>query len=178
MTLDAGEFIRRFLLHVLPRGFRRIRHFGFLANAGRTAKLAQIRTALEAPEPPSPVQPSDYRERYALLTGYRIGAGGNLRAGLPPLLVWLPARPLGSPGARRSAGGLHGLRCAVVYRCRHQELFRHDRPWSHINQVACALRFFYGVTLGQKEAVARIRAPAARLSQAPLNHNRGRALPP
>src|SRR3954462_12253800 len=66
------EFIRRFLLHVLPRGFRRIRHFGFLANACRTAKLAHIRAALEAPEPPSPVQPSDYRERYALLTLHRI----------------------------------------------------------------------------------------------------------
>ena len=51
MTLDAGEFIRRFLLHVLPRGFRRIRHFGFLANACRTAKLAHIRAALEAPDP-------------------------------------------------------------------------------------------------------------------------------
>src|SRR4051794_41497912 len=56
MTLDAGEFIRRFLLHVLPRGFRRIRHFGFLANACRTAKLAQIRTALEAPDPPLPAK--------------------------------------------------------------------------------------------------------------------------
>jgi hypothetical protein len=41
MTLDAGEFIRRFLLHVLPDGFRRIRHFGFLANAHRTTKLAR-----------------------------------------------------------------------------------------------------------------------------------------
>ena len=41
MTLDADEFIRRFLLHVLPDGFRRIRHFGFLANACRAAKLAQ-----------------------------------------------------------------------------------------------------------------------------------------
>ena len=54
MTLDADEFIRRFLLHVLPDGFRRIRHFGFLANACRTTKLAQIRAAFEAPEPPSP----------------------------------------------------------------------------------------------------------------------------
>ena len=36
MTLNADEFIRRFLLHVLPDGFRKIRHFGFLANAHRT----------------------------------------------------------------------------------------------------------------------------------------------
>ena len=51
MTLDADEFIRRFLLHVLPKGFRRIRHFGFLANACRSAKLPVIRAALQAPEP-------------------------------------------------------------------------------------------------------------------------------
>ena len=68
MTLDAGEFIRRFLLHVLPDGFRRIRHFGFLANGHRTIKLGVIRGLLEAPEP-KPVAPADYRERYALLIG-------------------------------------------------------------------------------------------------------------
>ena len=45
MTLDAGEFIRRFLLHVLPAGFHRIRHFGFLANGHRAARLALCRTA-------------------------------------------------------------------------------------------------------------------------------------
>jgi hypothetical protein len=74
MTLDAGEFIRRFLLHTLPKGFRRIRHFGFLANACRASKLDRIRTALNAPQPqPAPaVEPADYRERYAILTGHRI----------------------------------------------------------------------------------------------------------
>jgi hypothetical protein len=69
MTLDAGEFIRRFLLHVLPDGFRRIRHFGFLANGHRTAKLATIRGVLEAPAMNPLTTPVDYRERYALLTG-------------------------------------------------------------------------------------------------------------
>ena len=72
MTLDADEFIRRFLLHVLPKGFRRIRHFGFLANACRSAKLPAIRVALQAPEPGPTVEPADYRERYAILTGHRI----------------------------------------------------------------------------------------------------------
>jgi hypothetical protein len=72
MTLDADEFIRRFLLHVLPKGFRRIRHFGFLANACRRAKLPAIRAALQAPEPGPTVEPADYRERYAILTGHRI----------------------------------------------------------------------------------------------------------
>jgi hypothetical protein len=101
MTLDAGEFIRRFLLHVLPRGFRRIRHFGFLANACRTAKLAQIRTALEAPEPPSPVQPSDYRERYALLTGYRIDRCPRCGGCMVDLGLSLPRpRPASRPTPR------------------------------------------------------------------------------
>ena len=72
MTLAADEFIRRFLLHVLPKGFRRIRHFGFLANACRAGKLPAIRAALRAPEPAPAVEPTDYRERYAILTGHRI----------------------------------------------------------------------------------------------------------
>lgn len=89
MTLDTEEFIRRFLLHVLPKGFRRIRHFGFLANACRVAKLARIRAALEAPEPPPPAEPVDYRERYAILTGHRLDlcpiCGGRLvEIGLVP----------------------------------------------------------------------------------------------
>ena len=49
MTLDAGEFMRRFLLHVLPPGFHRIRHFGFLANGHRAARLALCRRLLAAP---------------------------------------------------------------------------------------------------------------------------------
>jgi hypothetical protein len=72
MTLDAHEFMRRFLLHVLPKGFRRIRHFGFFANTCRTTKLAAIRTALKAPEPRAAVKHDDYRERYEALTGRRI----------------------------------------------------------------------------------------------------------
>lgn len=49
MTLDAGEFIRRFLLHVLPAGFHRIRHFGFLANGHCAARLALCRRLLAEP---------------------------------------------------------------------------------------------------------------------------------
>ena len=46
MTLDADEFIRRFLLHVLPDGFHRIRHYGYLANGQRAAKLDLCRRLL------------------------------------------------------------------------------------------------------------------------------------
>jgi len=51
MTLAAEEFIRRFLLHVVPGGFVRIRHFGFLANRTRRAKLARCRALLAQPAP-------------------------------------------------------------------------------------------------------------------------------
>ncbi|MBK9325436.1 MAG: IS91 family transposase [Hydrogenophilales bacterium] len=51
MTLTADEFMRRFLLHGLPTGFHRIRHYGLLANAGRREHLAQVRRALDAPAP-------------------------------------------------------------------------------------------------------------------------------
>ena len=46
MTLSADDFIRRFLLHVLPKGFVRIRHFGFMANAKRAKSLQKLRTIL------------------------------------------------------------------------------------------------------------------------------------
>ncbi|MEO1291528.1 MAG: transposase, partial [Pseudomonadota bacterium] len=48
MTLDGPEFIRRFLLHVLPKGFHRIRHYGFLAGADRRAAIDRIRDLLAA----------------------------------------------------------------------------------------------------------------------------------
>jgi hypothetical protein len=50
MVLQAGEFIRRFLLHTLPDGFHRIRHYGFLANGARTERLARCRRLLDLPD--------------------------------------------------------------------------------------------------------------------------------
>jgi Putative transposase len=58
MTLDAVEFMRRFLLHVLPSGFMKIRHFGFLANRNRSSALALCRQRLHASSPaeePAPI---------------------------------------------------------------------------------------------------------------------------
>ena len=52
MTLEPGEFLRRFLLHVLPTGFHRIRHYGLLAAATRKANLAQARNLLAALQAP------------------------------------------------------------------------------------------------------------------------------
>jgi hypothetical protein len=47
MTLEVGEFIRRFLTHVLPKGFHRIRHYGLLAGSARGESIAQARELLE-----------------------------------------------------------------------------------------------------------------------------------
>ena len=53
MTLAADEFIRRFLLHVLPKGFHRIRHYGLLASPGCKANIARARELIAAPMPRS-----------------------------------------------------------------------------------------------------------------------------
>jgi hypothetical protein len=58
MTLETHEFIRRFLLHVLPKGFHRIRHYGLLASAARRANIACVRELLAAPEPPTLPDPT------------------------------------------------------------------------------------------------------------------------
>ena len=54
MTLAPGEFIRRFMIHVLPGGFHRIRHYGLFANGGRAANLAKARALLQ-PAPAAPI---------------------------------------------------------------------------------------------------------------------------
>jgi hypothetical protein len=57
MTLASDEFIRRFLIHVLPGGFHRIRHYGLFANGGRADNLARARELLGVP--PTQSEPSD-----------------------------------------------------------------------------------------------------------------------
>jgi len=70
MTLGADEFIRRFLLHVLPDGFQRIRYFGFLANRYRAERLALCRQLMQMPPPTATHEANmDYRDRYEALTG-------------------------------------------------------------------------------------------------------------
>ena len=71
MTLETGEVIRRFLLHVLPEGFQHIRHFGFLTNRYREAKLVVCRQLLGTPVPINTAadEKEDYRDLYQRLTG-------------------------------------------------------------------------------------------------------------
>jgi hypothetical protein len=66
MILSADEFIGRFLLHVLPSGFHRIRYYGFLGNRHRKEKLEHCRQLLGM------ASPEDYRDRFERLTGHSL----------------------------------------------------------------------------------------------------------
>ena len=68
-TLPADRFIGRFLLHVLPRGFVRIRHFGFLASRCKADALARCRELLGAAPASPPEEPKTAVDRVLLLTG-------------------------------------------------------------------------------------------------------------
>jgi len=100
--LGAQEFIRRFLLHVLPNGFQRIRHYGFLANRYRAVKLARCRQLLAAPEPAVKHldAPSDYRDRYEQLTGKSLS--DCPKCGCGHMVCILPEVRLRSHGLHRN----------------------------------------------------------------------------
>jgi putative transposase/transposase-like zinc-binding protein len=72
MELEASEFLRRFLLHVVPDGFVRIRHFGLLANHRRAANLARCRTLLAQAPPPPRLSPESVRDLMLRITGIDI----------------------------------------------------------------------------------------------------------
>jgi len=59
MTLATGEFIRRFLMHVLPKGFHRIRHYGLLANGARAGNVAKARELLAVSVPVKEPEPEN-----------------------------------------------------------------------------------------------------------------------
>jgi hypothetical protein len=68
-TVSAVEFIRRFLLHALPKGFVRIRHFGFLANRNKAEHIKKLRRVLELPLDTEPYDPQSIEELIHKLTG-------------------------------------------------------------------------------------------------------------
>ena len=93
MSLTADEFIRRFLLHVLPNGFQRIRYYGFLGNRYRQQKLDQCRRLLGMPIPDrQPAKPvaKDYRDQYENLTGGSLRVCPHCRQGQ---MVWIAPLP-------------------------------------------------------------------------------------
>ena len=96
MELDADEFLRRFLLHVVPDRFVRIRHFGLLANRRRTARLAQCRALLNQPPPTVPAAPESVRTLMLRVLGIdidrcpicQLGALQRLAVLSPAPAVW------------------------------------------------------------------------------------------
>ncbi|MEZ5955885.1 MAG: IS91 family transposase [Hyphomonadaceae bacterium] len=72
MTLAAGEFMRRFLLHVLPNGFHRIRHYGLFGNSARKANVARAKQLLAAPVAPTPSDAAPAKERACPCCGGRM----------------------------------------------------------------------------------------------------------
>ena len=95
LTLEADEFFRRFLLHVVPRGFMRIRHFGLLANRTRRATLRRCRDLLDAP-PPADTPPESTAMLVRRLTGIDLARCPVCREGRMQTLaivVWRAAPP-------------------------------------------------------------------------------------
>ncbi len=95
MALPAEEFIRRFLLHIVPERFVRIRHFGFLANRTRQAKLERCRQLLGQPLPPPPPTAESVPALVLRLTGIdieRCQVCGQGRLGCVEMLR--PTRPV------------------------------------------------------------------------------------
>ena len=93
MTLDANELIRRFLIHVLPDGFHRIRYFGFLGNCHRARKLERCRELLGMASPnPAVDPPADYQDRYQAITGQSLRECPHCRTGIM-VVIGCVARP-------------------------------------------------------------------------------------
>ena len=99
MTLSADEFIRRFLLHVLPKGFHRIRHYGLLAGATRKAHLDHVRQLLGvAPQPvdDAAIEPPDTRPSCPCCGGHMViieTFERQRQARGPPPRASIPGRP-------------------------------------------------------------------------------------
>jgi hypothetical protein len=100
ITLAADEFIRRFLLHVLPTGFQRIRYYGLLGSRGRQDKLAICRRLLDMPlsiPAPPPRVEQDYRDRFEDLTGSSLRQCPHCQRGRMVRVAILPRSPCASP---------------------------------------------------------------------------------
>ena len=93
MTLSADEFLRRFLMHVLPDGFQRIRHYGLLGNRHRAKNLTRCRELLGVVAPMTETQ-RDYRERYRQLTGQDPLRCPQCQIGMMLRIAVLPAQVL------------------------------------------------------------------------------------
>jgi hypothetical protein len=104
VTIRAVEFIRRFLLHSLPKAFVRIRHYGFLANRNRMAKLKDIRILLKLPTQPAKIQAS-LEQMMLQLTGTNITICPCCNKGKMQLLAEIPMYRARAPNYLRATTG-------------------------------------------------------------------------
>jgi len=93
MTLEGVEFLRRFLLHTLPLGFVRIRHYGFLANRHRAARIDQVRAMLDAEPPPAADDQMEWQDLLQRLTGRDPTVCSSCKKGTVVVASRLPAQP-------------------------------------------------------------------------------------
>jgi putative transposase len=103
MTLEAWEFIRRFLLHVLPEGLKRIRHYGLLANRSKKGKLAQCRELLGAQQQPTGGGKKTARQIMVEVTGFDPGVCPACGVGTLVIVEQLPALGLATYYCGRAA---------------------------------------------------------------------------
>ena len=96
VTVDADEFIRRFLLHVLPDGFQRVRHYGLFANRNKKDNLARGRQLLGVSPPPQPEHES-MRELMLRITGIDIAKCPHCNKGTLRFVGTLSPQPEFAP---------------------------------------------------------------------------------
>ena len=91
MTLTSIEFIRRFLMHVVPKGFVRIRHYGFLANRNRATKLARCRAIFRKSPPVKRIgKKTSWIEAFKKLHGYDPRRCKECLAGIMEIVAVIP----------------------------------------------------------------------------------------
>ena len=154
MTLEAGEFIRRFLIHVLPDGFHRIRYYGFLGNCHRAQKLARCRELLGmAPAGPAADPPADYRDRFEALTGTVVAR-----------MSALPYRHHGGDRLHRAAQGLPAGSGYIMTRDRRSNSMKPNCPPDRGGDVcaATAIGVLDDAPNGQVQAAMMVRRPDCR----------------
>ena len=98
MALEADEFLRRFALHILPRGFMRIRHYGLLANRNKRALLADARAALDVPAPaPTSAPPESVADFWQRVSGIDITRCTHCGLGTLHLIAVIAPQPRPPP---------------------------------------------------------------------------------
>ena len=100
MRLEAGEFIRRFCLHVLPQGFMRIRHYGLIANRSKRLQLAQARIALDRPAAAQRPEPESAEAFWLRVANRDIHQCAHCRAGRMITIAALAPSERKTPRAR------------------------------------------------------------------------------